>query len=214
MKFVCISDTHKFHRQIKLPKGDCLIHCGDMTGRGNYQEFADIGLWLKEQKDKFKYRILIAGNHDFGFEFSSKTILRDLFDDGVIYLENSGIEIEGINIWGSPYTPQFYNWAFMDDDINLIQYWQKIPENTDLLITHGPPYSILDKNREGENCGSRTLYQTVKNRNIKHHVFGHIHEAYGKEKVENTTFHNAASCNRNYECINKPVTFSMTKRKK
>jgi Icc-related predicted phosphoesterase len=202
MKVVLISDTHKLHEKIKLPEGDLLIHAGDISGRGTYGEVMIFLEWFS--KLPFKYKVFIAGNHDFFFEKNNHKEISD-FPEGVIYLENSIIEIEGISIWGSPYTPEFYNWAFMKkrgEEIKTI--WDKIPNKVDILVTHGPPYSILDKNIYGTMCGCEELLMRVKEVQPKIHVFGHIHEGYGMIEEAGTKFYNACVLDEAYQVRNEP----------
>lgn len=212
VKIVALSDTHTKHRQVPLPEGDILIHAGDMTGRGNYHEFIGIGQWFRDCKDRFKHQIIIAGNHDFGLEVNSKVIMRDHFDENVIYLQDSGIELEGIKFYGCPWMPVFYNWAFMRDESELAPYYNAIPDDTEVLITHGPPLGILDQNGHKDKCGSITLYNRIKElKHLKHHIFGHIHEAYGKLKIDDVTFHNVCSLNGDYRFQNMPQVIEIIK---
>ncbi len=204
VKIVVISDTHNQHAQIKLPKGDILIHCGDFTGRGMVHESEHALAWLNIQAKIFKYVIFIAGNHDFNFDDRVKQFSR--LSDNIYYLNDSGIELLGIKFWGSPWTPKFRDWAYMQSDGKLAVKWALIPENTEVLITHGPPYSILDLNIDNIACGSQTLYARIKQLpNLKYHLFGHIHEGYGREVIENITFCNCSVLNRWYELTNKPM---------
>lgn len=205
IKIVALSDTHKKHKQIPIPPGDILIHAGDMTSLGNWYEFISVGNWMRNLKEQFKHRIMIAGNHDFGFEFNAKAILRDHFDRDIIYLQDTGIELAGLKFWGSPWVPQFYNWAFMDEDAVLERYWAQIPLDTNILITHGPPYGILDQESAPRRCGSMTLLNRIQQlTQLKHHIFGHIHEAYGQETIGGIQFHNVASLNGAYRYQNPP----------
>ncbi len=206
VKLVVISDTHTKEQEISLPQADVLIHCGDFTGQGREAETLRALWWLKEQSEKFKHVIFIAGNHDFDMdEWVEAFVSKDLYPN-LHYLHNSEVVIDGIKFYGSPCTPEFCGWAWMKPDSELAAVWNQIPEDTDVLITHGPPYSILDKNLEGQCCGSRTLYSRVKElKTLKHHFFGHIHEAYGSETIGNTEFHNCSSLNRMYMYTNPPM---------
>ena len=202
---VAVSDTHTKHKQIPLPEGDVLIHAGDMTGLGKPHEFISVGNWFRAQRDKFKYRVFIAGNHDWGLMRHKNLILAAHFDPEVIYLQDSAVEIEGIKFYGTPWMPEFYDWAFMLPEEQLKPYYDAIPDDTEVLITHAPPYSILDKNQDDDRCGSITLYERVKQLpKLKHHIFGHIHGSYGTEQIGDTTFHNVASLNEMYRYQNPP----------
>jgi len=205
MKIVALSDTHRLHDEIVVPDGDIFIHAGDMTGLGNHWELLKVGQWIESLKDKFKHRIIIAGNHDLGFEINKKAILEECFDDDVIYLQDSEVVIDGIKFYGTPWMPIFYDWAFMRKEEMLAQYYANIPDDTDVLITHCPPYGILDKNSNGESCGSHALYFRIKQlQQLKHHIFGHIHHSNGEEKIDDVTFHNVCSLNDQYRYVNAP----------
>ncbi|MBD0299599.1 MAG: metallophosphoesterase, partial [Nitrososphaera sp.] len=110
MRFVAISDTHSHHKSVKLPKGDVLLHAGDVTYRGKKTEVLDFLEWFSRQP--FKYKIFIAGNHDFYFEKENPSMVQAIIPEGIIYLQDSGTEINGIRIWGTPITPWFHHWAF------------------------------------------------------------------------------------------------------
>lgn len=211
-RIICTSDTHSKHKQVPIPEGDIFIHAGDLTPRGNHNEFISVGNWFRQLKDRFKHRIFIAGNHDFSLMWNKRMILDAYFDPEVIYLQDSGIELEGIKFYGTPWVPWFHQWAFMKFEDELKAHWDAIPEDTDVLITHCPPYDILDMESEPRRCGSLTLADRVKQlKNLKHHVFGHIHEAYGQKTVEygqnpshTVTFHNVAALNGEYRYQNPP----------
>jgi Icc-related predicted phosphoesterase len=204
MKIVCLSDTHTLHNKISIPDGDVLIHAGDLTGRGSFEDYFEAAYWLEKLRHQFKYRIIIAGNHDFNMDK-----MLGHFDQDVIYLQDNEVTIDGVIFYGSPWTPPFYDWAFMKNEDQLARQWDLIPEDCDVLITHGPPYSILDKNGEGERCGSVTLYDRIKELKLRHHIFGHIHESYGSEEIAGTTFHNVCSLNGQYRITNKPVVIEL-----
>ncbi len=204
MKLVLISDTHGKHNQLVLPKGDMLIHAGDVSSRGSQEQVLDFIEWFSNQN--YKYKIFIAGNHDFFFEKESQENIDSIIPSNIIYLNDSGIEIEGIKIWGSPIQPWFYDWAFnrkRREEIN--KHWELIPKDTDILITHGPPFGILDETLRGERVGCVDLLKRVNLVKPQLHVFGHIHEDYGVEEKEETTYVNASVLNLHYEMQNKEV---------
>ena len=202
MRIIFIADTHEKHKQVKLPDGDVLIHAGDLTWVGKSQPTLAFLDWLEVQP--FKHKIFVAGNHDFYFHHAEN--LQALEGRGFTYLMNSGILIENrIKIWGSPLTPEFLDWAFMGTPAQLKAAWKKIPDRLDLLITHGPPFGILDRTTEGVHAGCRELLKAVQIKKPKFHVFGHIHEGYGIEKTNATTFVNASLCNADYNLVNPPV---------
>ena len=208
MKIVAISDTHGKHHQISLPEADMIIHAGDVSSRGSEVEVNNFLKWYASLD--YKYKIFIAGNHDFFFEQEDAEIIQSIIPDNLIYLNDSGIEIEGINIWGSPIQPWFFNWAFNRQRGEDIQkHWEIIPQNTDILITHGPPKSILDMTFNGEEVGCEDLLNTVLEIKPEHHIFGHIHEAYGKKMKHDIQFINASTLNLKYQVANQPIVFEV-----
>lgn len=208
MKIVAISDTHGLHHQLQLPKGDILLHSGDVAKRGSEQEIVAFLNWFSQQD--FQYKIFIAGNHDFYFEETPAAAIAALIPANVIYLNDSGVTIEGINIWGSPVQPRFFDWAFnRDRGADIDRHWQLIPENTDILLTHGPPKGILDKTFQGLEVGCEMLLNRIEQIQPKYNVFGHIHEGYGQVTKNNIHFINASVVNLRYMVVNPPVEFEM-----
>jgi len=208
LKFVAISDTHCRHRNLKLPKGDVLLHAGDISYKGDKNEIEDFLDWFS--KLSFPHKIFIAGNHDFFFEKEKDAIIRKLLPDTVHYLKDEEIIINGIKIWGSPYTPWFYRWAFNKRRGQpLAAHWNNIPADTDILLTHGPVYGILDIVINEQHAGDKDLLQKVMEVKPKVHVCGHIHEAYGFVKRGGTKFINACVLNESYELVNKPLVFEL-----
>lgn len=208
MKFVAISDTHCRHRGLKLPKGDVLLHAGDISYQSSLQEIKDFLEWFDQQP--FTYKIFIAGNHDFFFERKKEALIRKLLPEGVLYLKEEAFIINGIKIWGSPYTPWFYRWAFNKKRGDaLAKHWRLIPDDTDVLLTHGPVYGILDTVINEQHAGDKDLLERVRQIKPAVHVCGHIHESYGMVKRHGTLFINACILNEAYEMTNKPVTFNV-----
>ena len=207
MKIVAISDSHGQHLSLQLPAGDMLIHAGDISGRGSLAAVKHFLQWFSSQD--YKYKIFIAGNHDFLFERETDEFIQSLIPEDVIYLNDSGVEIEGIHIWGSPVQPWFHNWAFNRIRGKDIQkHWDLIPTNTDILITHGPPMGVLDRTVHGNmQVGCQNLMDTIQKIQPKVHIFGHIHEAYGVEEQDGIKFINASVLNLQYELVNAPVVF-------
>lgn len=199
MRLVLISDTHGLHNSIQgLPEGDVLVHAGDFMNSGH--DLADIisfNEWLGEQP--FKHRVVCCGNHDRYFE-DSPSIARSLLTNAE-YLENTGIQVDGVSLWGSPYTPEFLNWAFMyPRGAAAKRYWDQIPADLDVLITHGPPFGILDQSvPPGPHLGCEELLKTVEEKRPRVHVFGHIHGGAGECWNGTTRFVNAAYLNERYK---------------
>jgi Icc-related predicted phosphoesterase len=205
MKIVLISDTHNKHDEIILPEGDMIIHAGDVSGSGTFTEILTFQQWFSRLD--FKHKIFIAGNHDFAFE---KLNMSHALPEGVTYLQDTSIEIEGLKIYGSPYTPKFYNWAFMKNrGPEIKQVWDLIPDRVDILVTHGPPHQILDENAFGKPTGCLDLLNRVNEVKPSIHVFGHIHEAYGMIEISGTRYFNASSLDDNYRVRNAPFVVEL-----
>ncbi len=209
MRITLISDTHTKHESLKLPGGDMVICAGDVSNRGSFEDLRSFFGWYS--KLDYVYKICTAGNHDFFFESGEVGLSVDRFlkdYDNIIYLENSSVTIEGIKIYGSPYTHRFYNWAFNVDRGNPIaEQWAKIPMDTDILITHGPPLGHGDKTISGERVGCADLLKRVEIVKPILHVFGHIHEGYGMYgSGKDTTFINCSSVDEYYYPVNQPIT--------
>lgn len=206
MRIVCLSDTHGLHSSMNVPDADVLIHAGDLTRFGNLEDIQHFSVWLDGLPHRHK--LVIAGNHDRLFE--SNPHIAELSLGNVTYLRDSGVTIDGVRFYGSPWQPEFYNWAFnLPRGKALAEKWDDIPSDTDILITHGPPAGILDRTKDGNQAGCEDLLKRIRELNLKLHVFGHIHEGYGQEKKGNTLFVNAAMCDRLYKAVNFPVVVDL-----
>ena len=204
MKLVLISDTHGQHRGLSLPEGDMIIHAGDISRSGDSAEVMEFLQWYADLD--YKHKIFVAGNHDYFFEDLDPESFQFILPDDVTYLNDSGIEIEGKNIWGSPVQPWFYDWAFNRRRGGDIQkHWDLIPKSADILITHGPPFGVLDRTTGGLNVGCEDLTETMSRLDVRLHVFGHIHEAYGVRQSGKTTYVNASVLDHRYRLVNPPV---------
>lgn len=225
MKVTFISDTHTRHKRLQLSGGDMLIFSGDFMSSGyNISEVNDFIEWFKSQP--YAYKICVAGNHDRYCEAYPSYMIKDMFekyyDDGVRYVCDEEIEIEGKRIYGTPYQPYFCGWAFnIKDENELVNIYKKIPENLDILITHCPPYGVLDKSHKPrlihgttgeEHLGSKELLNVIDfmENPPKYHCFGHIHGDGGKTEVDGgVTFINASVCNEDYVPVNKIITMDI-----
>jgi len=206
MKCVVISDTHGMYRQVVIPDGDVFIHAGDITRRGSLSEMEDFNDWLGELPHKHK--VIIAGNHDWCFERTNEEA-RALLTNGS-YLQDESMIIDGIKFYGSPWQPEFYNWAFnllRGDDLK--EKWELIPDDVDVLITHGPRFGVLDRTSLGEQAGCHELLSVVDNIQPKFHIFGHIHEGYGVVQGASICSINASSTTVRYEPINPAIVFNI-----
>jgi predicted phosphodiesterase len=221
MKLVIISDTHSLQGTMlnPVPDGDVLIHCGDVCNRGTINDFLDFLAWFSTFPHETK--IFIAGNHDFALQDQSDPVKHaladlDLSGTGIHYLQDSGLTIQNgdeapVNFWGTPWTPEFYNWAFMKKRGNeMAEVWAKVPDNTNVLITHGPPMTktFLDYAVYGAvNVGCEEQAKRITElKDLKINCFGHIHEGYGlTETAEGVQLINASVCTLRYQPWNKPI---------
>lgn len=203
MRLVCLSDTHGLHDQVRLPPGDLLLHAGDVSGRGRLDEIGRFLSWFGRVGD-FRHRVMIAGNHDVAFE-RTPHLAEGLIPDNVTYLSDSGVELDGVRFWGSPVTPEFMGWAFNRTDEELAQHWTRVPAGVDVLVTHGPPRGILDRVLpDGQAVGCPHLGRMIERRRPRVHVFGHIHEGYGREERGGVQYLNAAVCDTHYQVSQPP----------
>ena len=225
MRITVISDTHTKHGLIPLPDlpgGDLLIHAGDIMNSGyNKNDILDFCTWFHslEQYDK---KIFIAGNHDRMFENHPEGVeeLLNIYFD-IDYLQDEAYDLYDLDtdtstkIYGSPWQPEFYSWAFNlpKNGIELAGKWEGIPDNTDILITHGPAFGTLDTvaGRPWDNLGCELLAERIEVIKPKIHVCGHIHSGYGYEFKDGTHFFNAAILDEQYEYTQKPMTFDWDK---
>lgn len=206
MRFITLSDTHGHHAGLKLPEGDVIIHAGDITQNGTEAEVLDFLSWYSSLD--YRYKIFISGNHDRFLEEAGASQLKEIIPQNLIYLNDSGVEIEHIKIWGSPVQPCYYDMAFNRERGEEIEaHWNMIPKDTDILITHGPAYGCLDVNCENESVGCENLLQKLEEINPRVCIFGHIHESAGVLETSKTRFINACVLDRQYNLINKPVVF-------
>ena len=202
IKVVTIADTHGRHDAIEIPDGDVFIHAGDITAMSGDTDLSGFNDFLGELPHPTK--ILIAGNHDFCFERDpegSATVLTNC-----LYLQDQAAVIEGVQFYGSPWQPWFYDWAFnLQRGEEIRAKWDLIPEGTHVLITHGPPYGQGDLTTQGMRVGCRDLLEAVERIRPCLHVFGHIHEGYGVTSDALTTFVNASVVDRDYRQVHPPV---------
>ena len=192
MKILHISDTHGCHRRLHdLPQADIIVHSGDFTMNGSEQEALDFMNWFCDLP--YLQKIFICGNHDECL-YGAKV---DGLDDNVHYLCNSGVEIDGVKFYGVP--------MFMGDCITDRQskHYANIPEGTDILITHTPPFGILDFD-DNINYGSEELLSRIAAVRPRLHLFGHIHSQHGTTVLNGTTFSNGAIMNADYSNLRKP----------
>jgi Icc-related predicted phosphoesterase len=237
-RIVCISDTHLAHlppQKIVVPDGDILVHAGDATFKGTREEVEAFAEWFDSLPHKRK--VFVPGNHDCGFEFNWEAAV-GLLPDYVDVLNDSGVTIAGLKFWGSPWQPEFCNWAFnLPRGEALRAHWRLIPEDTDVLVTHSPPIGFLDRvwratpvravtptvtkvKRYREHVGCADMCAAVSRIQPRLHVFGHIHcdvgvvhhtwKAAAKPPATGkTTFVNAAICDDRYLPVHPPVVIDL-----
>jgi len=229
-KIVLISDTHGYHDKIQCPEADILIHAGDCTDDIGQKALREFLTWFERQPAPIK--ILIAGNHDGAFQKwpnLARAMVKEIAPS-VFYLENSGVTIKPmtdgtpVKIWGSPYTPAFMNWFFNSErGEDIKRHWDLIPDDTDILVTHGPPFGFLDKSRNWnqatgrrfDDCfGCRDLRDALYRVRPRLHVFGHIHgsggvSSYVDDGGHKTVLVNASIMDEAYIPCRKPIVIEL-----
>lgn len=216
-----ISDTHNKHKQCTqdLPGGDLLLHGGDISSMGYEHEIKEFLIWYSRLHN-YKTKAFIAGNHDWGFQDNIGKVKNILSDyPNVIYLQDDlhllGEDYDDydkrIKFWGSPWQPEFYNWAFnLPRNGEELKYkWSLIPVDTDILITHGPAWGYLDTTEwdRTQHLGCELLTNRIKEIKPKIHICGHIHSGRGYSFDGDTHYFNASILNERYEYAHKPFTF-------
>jgi Icc-related predicted phosphoesterase len=212
---VAVSDTHNRAEHVEIPDGDVLLHAGDLTMKGTGPELVRAAHWLGRLRERFRAVIAIPGNHDFGAE-NDPDETRALFEArGIVWLVDEPAVVDGVRFYGSPWQPWFYDWAFNfprdDGGAAARATWARIPAETDVLITHGPPRGILDETLpRRDRVGCPYLLDAVRERpRVRAHVFGHIHEAYGSDRDGDTLFVNASTCDVDYDPVQPPIAFEV-----
>jgi len=209
IRLVFISDTHGLHGGLKPGSGDVLIHCGDFTGRGSLDELESFAEFMARQA--FTHKLVIAGNHDWCLEDHRREQAESVLNSHDLhYLNDSGIRLGGLNFWGSPVQPTFMNWAFnRDRGAEIRRHWALVPADTDVLMTHGPAFGILDRCYDGQRVGCEDLLATVRRIGPRIHACGHIHEGYGKTQRDGTLFLNASNLDERYRLVNPAIVIDV-----
>lgn len=190
LRLVVMADTHLYHHDLEVPDGDVLIHAGDMTRSGTLEQLAEVADWLRAMPHRHK--LVVAGNHDRALELEPEPA-RAVFD-GLTYLQDESVTLEGVKFYGSPWQPAFHSWAFnVPRGPELARIWARIPDDTDVLITHGPPRGIGDRCGMEERAGCEDLRARVEQVAPRLHVFGHIHQDRGRWTLGPTTYVNATT---------------------
>lgn len=207
MRIVAVSDVHGRWGKIDIPDGDVLVIAGDSTMMGRKEEIGKFAAYVEALPHKWK--IAIAGNHDWLFETKSRLAEKMMAQAGIEYLKDDSITIDGVKFYGAPWQPRFHDWAFNVDRGPLIKKkWDLIPDDTNVLVTHGPPYGVLDQVADGPHLGCEELRAALDRVMPRLHIFGHIHDGYGQNNnVEgiDTHFINASICDESYYHANAPI---------
>jgi len=204
MRIVLISDTHGLHRQLEVPGGDMLVHAGDCPFYSKPPSIiSDFNEWLGSLPHRHKAGI--PGNHEFILEEPRN---RGAITNAVLLID-SGVELDGLKIWGSPVTP-LYGGAFgKSNPEDRKRHWAQIPEGLDILVTHGPPFAILDHGAGAERReGCPQLLEAVFRAFPRVHVFGHIHHGYGTLRTSDTLFVNASLMGEDGSLSRQPVVIN------
>jgi hypothetical protein len=216
-RIVAISDTHQLHSQVTVPEGDILVHCGDFTNRGTEAAIESFLTWFVAHPHEHK--VFIPGNHEEGLEKGASRIrcmalVQKYLDanPNLIYLENTWEYVNGIKFYGSPNTPWFHDWAWnVHRGPALAAVWAKIPDDVEVLITHGPAYGILDLVNDftarDPHQGCADLLERINNlKDLKLHLSGHLHYQGGEQTIVNGRIHaNAAICDDRYKTVHNPI---------
>lgn len=211
LKIWHISDTHCMHNEIdmnSIPEVDLVVHSGDCSNYYNpIFNMAEVMNFLDwYEKLPIKYKIYVAGNHDTSIE--KRLVDKEQFTSrGIAYLEHEEIKIKGVKFFGSPYTPKYGNWAFMKPRETISRMWEHIPEDTDVMICHGPPKGVLDisyKHEPGspiERCGCSALQKRIENIEPKLMLFGHIHSCKDITNAGHVQFSSHKTVYSNGSCV-------------
>lgn len=211
-QIVAFSDIHGLHKAKGLTRwfmenpADFLLFAGDIQ-LNHMDTGVDFIQWLGTLP--YKHKIMIFGNHDGNY---LETILEKEKHDNIKILQHEPLTLEGIKFFGSPYSLMFGEWWFMKYETELERLYQEIPQDTDILITHTPPYKVLDKTHDGDYAGSFSLLERIQElKHLKHHVFGHIHEGWGTKKEGKVEFNNVSLLDEKYRLVHMPVIFELEK---
>jgi Icc-related predicted phosphoesterase len=206
LKIVAVADTHGYHHDLTVPDGDVFIHAGDISAYGRETDLADFNDFLDGLPHRIK--IVIAGNHDFAIERDPQGSAAIL--SNCVYLQDASYQADGVRFYGSPWQPWFHDWAFnLQRGAEIRAKWELIPEDTQVLITHGPPYGHGDLTVHGSRVGCRDLLEFVERIQPLVHVFGHIHEGYGITANEHTKFINASVVDQDFVLSHSPTVFNV-----
>ncbi|HEY1101333.1 MAG TPA: metallophosphatase domain-containing protein [Myxococcota bacterium] len=195
MRIVAVADTHTFESDLVVPHGDVFIHAGDMCRGGTLEELEGVARWLRSLPHRTK--IVVAGNHDGAFQTDHDAAVALLGPD-ILYLQDSGVVVDGVHFWGSPWQPAFHDWAFnLPRGAALAAKWASIPDDVDVLITHGPPAGNGDRASvaapHAARVGCVDLARRVREVRPAAHFFGHVHRDGGLTADDGIAFINCTT---------------------
>lgn len=207
MKITIISDTHNLHQQFGKLKGDVLIHCGDMFNlhTDDASALTDLDDWFGKQE--FDLILCTGGNHDHLLQDHIKQHGNPF--KNATFLQDETHQHKGVNFYGTPWVPQLSGHAFFQSAKGLRDKWAMIPRETDVLITHTPPFGILDQSSRSYQLGCEYLANELPRIAPKLHCFGHVHASYGTMKKGITTYVNASSIDSKERLVREPIVFEI-----
>jgi Icc-related predicted phosphoesterase len=210
---VAFADTHGKHEKVTLPDVDVAVFAGDACGCGTADELNAFLSWYQRQPPTHK--IFVAGNHDRPVEEDPVKWATRMGNVGITYLQDNGVDIDGVAFWGAPWTPEFNDWAFnVPRGPSLAKKWDKIPGYTDVLVTHGMPYKTGDMAlRQPAGVfvpvGDKQLRVAVERVQPTYYIGGHLHMGYGMYRIGDTAVVNATQVNEGYVLANEPVVLQI-----
>ena len=225
VKVTCISDTHLEHKRLtkKLvnhsSSPSVFIHAGDFTNFGNIEKIEEVFYWVSDLP--YDHLLMICGNHEVKVSENDAMLKPLAASYGIQLIHNEVVEIEGFKFYGEPRSREFFNWGWSyNPGQEAEEVWAKLPEDIDVLVTHGPPHGCCDfiptidlhTLKPVGHQGCISLRRAIEEKKPRYVVCGHIHEGYGTSLINETTVINAAIMNKNYVPVNDPVTFELRKR--
>ncbi len=210
IKIACISDTHGAHRSVTIPECDLLLHAGDLTNVGEYDLLRDFNSWGKSIPLPSTHKLCVAGNHECTLEGKSREA-KDLLPEWT-YLQDQSHTVAGLKVWGSPWSPEFYpeKWKFqLERGPSAEEFWDVIPEDTDIVVVHGPPYGFGDTVIQGYPVGCEALARRLDKVKPRLTVCGHIHHSYGVYESPWGLVVNAAIMTEEYRPLNSPIVVEL-----
>lgn len=224
MKACHLSDTHDVYQDLSMlveADTEIVFITGDLTYKGSNHELKVLLQQLRKLKAKVPHVVVIPGNHEVGCQKRERLWKYCFKRIGVHFLVHESITIEGINIFGTPWTPWFFGWAYQYYNPSYAsqtvgeylatgqEVWAAVPENTHVILSHGPPANVLDGCRNGH-VGCPDLAARIRELpNVKYSLFGHVHEGYGTETIDGVLYSNASIMTGKYKFLNKPIYFDL-----